>query len=62
MATALYNKQNNPLTTDDEYTHDLSMAMCYQLVQSILKVDSALTEKVRWGIYLLQTSSDLSLG
>ena len=35
----------NPLTTDDR----LTLAACYQLAQSILKVGFALAKKVGWG-------------
>ena len=29
----------NPLTTDDECTHHVTLAACYQLVQSVLKIN-----------------------
>ena len=32
----------NPLTTDDECTHHATLAACYQLVQSVLKIGFAL--------------------
>ena len=34
------------LTTDDEYTCCVTLAACYQLAQSILKVDFVLAKKV----------------
>ena len=36
----------NALTTDDEYIRHASLTACYQLAQSILKIDSALAESV----------------
>ena len=36
----------NPLTTDDEYTRHATLAACYQLVQSVLKIGFALAKKV----------------
>ena len=38
----------NPLTTNDDYSHQNS-ATCYQLAQSILKIGSALRERVGQG-------------
>ena len=35
----------NPLTTDDAFWHCLTLAACYQLVQSILKIGFALAKK-----------------
>ena len=36
----------NPLTTDDALWHHQFLATCYQLVQSVLKIGLALTERV----------------
>ena len=36
----------NPLTTDDECTRHASLAACYQLAQSVLKIGFALAK--RW--------------
>ena len=38
-----------PLTTDDECTHHASLAACYQLAQSVLKIGFSLAKKVGWG-------------
>ena len=38
-----------PLTTDDTFWHRLTFATCYQLAQSILKIGSALAERVGQG-------------
>ena len=42
----------NPLTTDDKCIHHPTLATCYQLAQSVLKVGFALAKKVwdrrRW--------------
>ena len=34
----------NPLTTNDDYSRHRNSAACYQLVQSVLKIGSALAE------------------
>ena len=39
----------NPLTTDDAFWRHLTLAACYQLAQSILKIGSALAERVGQG-------------
>ena len=39
----------NPLTANDNYSHHRNPAACYQLAQSILKIGSALTERVGQG-------------
>ena len=39
----------NPLTTDDAFWHRQILAACYQLVQSVLKIGSALAERVGQG-------------
>ena len=39
----------NPLTTDDAFRHCLTLAACYQLAQSVLKIGSALAERVGQG-------------
>ena len=39
----------NPLTTDDAFWHRLTSAACYQLAQSVLKIGSALAERVGQG-------------
>ena len=36
----------NPLTMNDEYSHHQNSAACCQLAQSVLKIDSALAERV----------------
>ena len=36
----------NPLTTDDECTRHETLAACYQLAQSVLKIGFALAKKV----------------
>ena len=38
----------NPLTTNDDYSHQ-NLAACYQLAQSVLKIGSALAERVGRG-------------
>ena len=38
----------NPLTTNDDYSHR-NLAACYQLAQSVLKIGSALAERVGQG-------------
>ena len=39
----------NPLTTNDEYSRHRNSAACYQLAQSVLKIGSALAERVGQG-------------
>ena len=39
----------NPLTTDDAFWCHLTLATCYQLAQSVLKIGSALAERVGQG-------------
>ena len=39
----------NPLTTDDDFWGCLTLAVCYQLAQSLLKIGSALAERVGQG-------------
>ena len=39
----------NPLTMSDDYSHHRNSAACYQLVQSVLKIGSALAERVGQG-------------
>ena len=39
----------NPLTTDDECTRHATLAACYQLAQSILKIGFALAKKIGGG-------------
>ena len=39
----------NPLTTDDTFWRHLTLAACYQLAQSVLKIGSALAELERVG-------------
>ena len=36
----------NPSTTDDAFWYHLTLATCYQLVQFVLKIGSALAERV----------------
>ena len=38
-----------PLTTNDDYSRHQNSAACYQLVQSVLKIGSALAERVGQG-------------
>ena len=39
----------NPLTTNDDYSRHQNSAACYQLAQSVLKIGSALAERVGQG-------------
>ena len=39
----------NPLTTNDEFSRHRNLAACYQLAQSVLKMGSALAERVGQG-------------
>ena len=39
----------NPLATDDECPQHATLAACYQLAQSVLKICFALAKKVGWG-------------
>ena len=39
----------NPLTTEDTFWHRQILAACYQLAQSVLKIGSALIERVGYG-------------
>ena len=39
----------NPLTTNDDYSRHRNSAACYQLAQSVLKMGSALAERVGQG-------------
>ena len=39
----------NPLTTNDDYSRHRNLAACYQLAQSVLKIGSALVERVGQG-------------
>ena len=39
----------NPLKTEDAFWHRQILAACYQLVQSVLKIGSALSERVGQG-------------
>ena len=39
----------NPLTTNDDYSRHQNSAACYQLAQSVLKIGSALAERVEKG-------------
>ena len=41
--------QVNPLTTNDAIWHCLTLAACYQLAQSVLKIGFALAKKAGWG-------------
>ena len=41
--------QFNPLTNDHKCTHHATLTACYQLAQSILKIGSALAERVGQG-------------
>ena len=43
------NTNFNPLTMNDDYSCHRNLAMCYQLVQSVLKIGSALAERVGQG-------------
>ena len=44
-----YEQSFNTLTTDDAFWHRHILAACYQLAQSVLKVGSALAERVGQG-------------
>ena len=46
MTICLQATQHNPLPTDDAFWHHLILAACYQLVQSALKIGSALAKRV----------------
>ena len=42
----------NPLTTDDAFWHCLTLAVCYRLVQGVLKIGFVLAkmwDRGRWG-------------
>ena len=39
----------NPLSTNDDYSRHRNLAACYQLAQSVLKIGSALAERVGRG-------------
>ena len=39
----------NPLTTNDDYSRRRNSAACYQLAQSVLKIGSAVAERVGQG-------------
>ena len=39
----------NSLTTNDDYSRHRNSAACYQLAQSVLKIGSALAERVGQG-------------
>ena len=39
----------NPLSTNDNCSHHQNSATCYQLAQSVLKIGSALAERVGQG-------------
>ena len=39
----------NPLTTNEDYSRHQNPAACYQLAQSVLKIGSALAERVGQG-------------
>ena len=39
----------NPLTTNDDYSRHRNSVACYQLVQSVLKIGSAVAERVGQG-------------
>ena len=45
----LYVQRFNHFATDDAFSCRLTLAACYQLAQSILKIGSALAGKVRQG-------------
>ena len=42
-------KAFNPLSTNDAYSSHGNLAACYQLAQSVLKIGSALAERVGQG-------------
>ena len=46
MSPHLHEQLINPLTADDECTCHETLAACYQLAQSILKIGFALAKKV----------------
>ena len=41
-------QQNYSLTTDDGYTRHTTLAACYQMAQSDLKIGFVLVKKTRW--------------
>ena len=43
----------NPLTTNDNYSCHQNLAACYQLVQSVLKIGSVLSERVGQGEWVI---------
>ena len=49
LCLGLFNSPINPLTTNDEYSRHRNSAACYQLAQSVLKIGSALAERVGQG-------------
>ena len=49
LCLGLFNSPINPLTTSDEYSRHRNSAACYQLAQSVLKIGSALAERVGQG-------------
>ena len=49
IATAVDTEEVNPLTTDDTFWHRQTLVACYQLAQSVLKIGSALAERVGRG-------------
>ena len=44
-----YRNYFNPLTTNDDYSRHRNSAACYQLAQFVLKIGSALAERVGQG-------------
>ena len=48
QSSKFYNNVN-PLTTDDECTCHETLAACYHLAQSVLKIGFALAKKAGWG-------------
>ena len=48
LCLGLFCSPINPLTTNDNYSHQ-NLAACYQLAQSVLKIGSALAERVGQG-------------
>ena len=49
MSVSFDGKFFNPIATDDAFWRHLTLAACYQLAQSILKIGSVLAERVGQG-------------
>ena len=49
LSAFMTNMTVNPLTTNDNYSRHRNLATCYQLAQFVLKISSALAERVERG-------------